>query len=83
MKVVFCIISDIGVVSTTVQINGEGNQSESMALDSMEVSKMVPTCKPSAHNLTVTAGYESQKSSSCQYLSSRHAEKSDDNVRGK
>jgi hypothetical protein len=77
------ISSGIEVAFTTVQINGEGRQSEITALAGMEVPKMVPTSKPSANNLTVTAGYEAQKPSSHQYQSTRHADKSDDTIRGK
>jgi hypothetical protein len=80
-----CILlnSDIQVAFTTVQIKGEGRQSEVTTLDGMEVSKMTPTSKPSPHNLLVTAGYEAQRSSSRRYLSSRHAMKPDDAIRGK
>lgn len=62
---------------TKVEINGEGRQSEITAVDDMEVSKKISTSKPSQHDLTVTPGYESQKSPLPLYLSSRHSENSD------
>ncbi|XP_033611241.1 coiled-coil domain-containing protein 149 [Cryptotermes secundus] len=65
---------------TTLEINGEGSQSEITAVDGMEVSKKISTSKPSQHDLTVTRGHESPPH---QYLSSRHSEKPDNDIRDK